>query len=177
MKKLRPKEVKQGAPGHTVRVEPGIRGKSGCLGTHPLSTAPRETKFLSSLPTGGLPLRGAAPACSRASVHQAKPRLGCVWLSLFSGQRLGGGGPSTSPCCSHLSLQTEIRMACKQPPGQTYVSTISSLSSVAESGPKLSPAISLPLLRPPWEFQQPRVRPSTAGAGCSQGFLCFLPCL
>lgn len=109
----------------------------------------------------------------------------CVELSLIPVSvcvcSLGGGvygrGPSTSPWCGHLSSQAEISMACKQPSGQLYVSTISSLSSVVKSGPKLSPAISLPLLRPLWESRQPKGRVLRAGVACSQAPpACFTIC-
>lgn len=64
---------------------------------------------------------------------------------VFSGHRGYVKALSASPCYSHLSFQPGINMACKQPCGQKYVSTVSSPSCVVEFAPKLSPAISWPL--------------------------------
>lgn len=88
----------------------------------------------------------------------------CVSVCLSFGRVVCGRVPSRTPCWGHLSSQAEISMACKQPCGQTYVSTTSSPNSVVESGPKPSPGISLFWLRPPWESQQPRGRVSRTGA-------------
>lgn len=148
-----------------VRVEPGIQCGSGCPRTHTSSTALGDWKFLSSSTHPRFAHQGLSSSrltCPGASSPASSGVCICVCLS--SGRAMCGRVPSRTPCCGQLSSQAEISVACKQPRGQTYVSTISSLSSVVESGPKLSPAISLSWLRPPWESQQPRGRVSKAGA-------------
>lgn len=105
-----------------VRVEPGIRCEPPCTSTHTLSTAPRGVEvFFPAYPPGfaNQDLSSSLYMCTCVSSLASSSVCVCVF-----------SGPSTSPCYNHLSSQTEISVACKQPCSQTYVSPISSLSSV-----------------------------------------------
>ena len=152
-----------------VRVEPGIRCEPPCPSTHTLSTAPRGVEvFFPAYPPGfaNQDLSSSLYMCTCVSSLASSSVCVCVCVCSLDPPHL----PATTICHHRLRsvwlVNSPVARHMSPPSPHCALST--------ESGPKLSPAISLPVLRPLWGFQQLRVRISRAGAGCSQWPFSFL---